>query len=78
MALGPPASSGGQQTLLQDHAGPGPARQAEMSKATIIFVEDDAAGRKVGTYNLEPAGYRVEVVGAAEELERIVQRYPEK
>ena len=32
-----------------------------MSAETILFVEDDATGRELGRFNLEKAGYTVEV-----------------
>ena len=38
-----------------------------MAKATILLIEDDPAGREVGGFNLEQAGYAVEAVADGEE-----------
>ncbi|MCA9632130.1 MAG: sigma-54-dependent Fis family transcriptional regulator [Myxococcales bacterium] len=38
-----------------------------MSEARILFVEDDAAGRELGSYNLRKAGYDVDAVASGEE-----------
>ena len=37
-----------------------------MGKATILFIEDDAAGREMGVFNLEAAGYAVDAVETGE------------
>ncbi|MCB9581106.1 MAG: sigma-54-dependent Fis family transcriptional regulator [Polyangiaceae bacterium] len=38
-----------------------------MPEARILFVEDDAAGRELGSYNLRKAGYDVDAVASGEE-----------
>ncbi|MBW2454386.1 MAG: sigma-54-dependent Fis family transcriptional regulator [Deltaproteobacteria bacterium] len=42
-----------------------------MTKRRILFVEDDASGREIGTYNLREAGYEVDAAETGEQgLER--------
>ncbi len=38
-----------------------------MPKPRILFVEDDPAGREIGIFNLEQAGYVVDAINSAEE-----------
>ena len=47
-----------------------------MSMISILFVEDDASGREVGSFNLRKAGYQVEAAESAEIALELFDKQP--